>query len=49
VKLDAWKGAAKWFREMDQGGRSKNLLTKRAWEECGGEYLIEHEMGNVPY
>ena len=49
VKLDAWKGASKWFREMDQSGRGGNLLTKRVWEECGGEYLIEHEMGNVPY
>jgi len=49
VKLDAWRGAAKWFREMDQVGRGKNFLTKRAWEECGGDYLIEHEMGNVSY
>ena len=49
VKLDAWKGAGKWFREMDQGGRRKNLLTKKVWEECGGDYLIENEMGNVLY
>jgi actin-related protein 5 len=49
VKLDAWKGAGKWFREMDRGGRQKNLLTKKVWEECGGDYLIEHEMGNVLY
>ena len=49
VKLDAWRGAAKWFREMDQKSKGKELLTKRAWEECGGEYLIEHGMGNVSY
>lgn len=49
VKLDAWKGAAKWFREMDLDARGKDLLTKQAWEECGGEYLIEHPMGNVAY
>lgn len=49
IKLDAWRGAAKWFREMNASARRKNLLTKRAWEECGGEYLIEHETGNVLY
>jgi actin-related protein 5 len=49
VKLDAWRGAAKWIREMNRDGKSKNLLTKKQWEECGGEYLIEHGMGNVPY
>ena len=49
VKLDAWRGAAKWFCEMDRAGRGRNLLTKKVWEECGGEYLIEHEMGNVLY
>ena len=49
VKLDAWKGAGKWFREMDREARKRNLLTKNVWEECGGDYLIEHEMGNVPY
>ena len=49
VKLDSWRGAAKWFREMNLDARGKKLLTKRAWEECGGEYLIEHEMGNVLY
>lgn len=49
VKLDAWRGAGKWFREMDQSAREKNLLTRRVWEECGGDYLIDHEMGNVPY
>jgi actin-related protein 5 len=49
VKLDAWRGAAKWIREMDKTSKTKNLLTKKMWEECGGEYLIEHGMGNVPY
>jgi actin-related protein 5 len=49
VKLDAWRGAAKWINEMNREGKGKVLLTKKAWEECGGEYLIEHEMGNVPY
>jgi actin-related protein 5 len=49
VKLDAWRGAAKWIQEMNRDGKSKNLLTKKQWEECGGEYLIEHGMGNVPY
>jgi actin-related protein 5 len=46
VKLDAWRGAAKWARETT---RSKSFLTKKAWEECGAEYLLEHDMGNVPY
>ena len=49
VKLDAWRGAAKWYSEMDASQLEKNLLTKKVWEECGGDYLIEHEMGNVPY
>jgi len=49
VKLDAWRGAAKWSREMGKDKKAKNLLTKKAWEECGGDYLIEHEMGNVLY
>lgn len=49
VKLDAWRGAAKWINEMSREGRGKVLLTKKAWEECGGEYLIEHDMGNVVY
>ena len=49
VKSDAWLGAAKWCQEMSQSGKTKNFLTKKAWEECGGDYLIEHEMGNIPY
>ena len=49
VKLDAWRGAAKWINQMGREGKAKVLLTKKAWEECGGEYLIEHEMGNVVY
>jgi actin-related protein 5 len=49
VKLDAWRGAAKWSREMGKEERAKSLLTKKVWEECGGDYLIEHEMGNVQY
>jgi len=49
VKLDAWKGAGKWFRGMEIEARKKSLLTRKVWEECGGDYLIEHEMGNVPY
>jgi actin-related protein 5 len=49
VKLDAWKGAGKWFREMGVEARKKNFVTRKTWEECGGDYLIEHEMGNVPY
>jgi actin-related protein 5 len=49
VKLDAWRGAAKWCLGMNPAGKSKNFLTKKAWEECGGDYLIEHEMGNIPY
>jgi hypothetical protein len=49
VKLDVWKGAAKWFQEMHQEEKGKNLFTKKMWEECGGEYLIVLEMGHVPY
>ena len=49
VKLDAWCGAAKWCSEMNQAERAKSFLTKKAWEECGRDYLIEHEMGNIPY
>jgi actin-related protein 5 len=49
VKLDAWRGAAKWMREMNLEEKTKSLLTKKIWEECGGEYLIDHGMGNVPY
>jgi actin-related protein 5 len=49
VKLDAWRGAAKWMRDMNPEEKTKSLLTKKMWEECGGEYLIDHGMGNVPY
>jgi actin-related protein 5 len=49
VKSDAWRGAGKWWREMGSEARKKNFVTKKVWEECGPDYLVEHEMGNVPY
>jgi actin-related protein 5 len=49
VKSDAWRGAGKWWREMGTEARKKKFVTKKVWEECGADYLVEHEMGNVLY
>ncbi|KAI9681503.1 MAG: Nuclear actin-protein involved in chromatin remodeling [Caeruleum heppii] len=41
---DAWRGAARWA-----GGeqwKAKRVL-RAEWEECGGEYIKEHDLGNA--
>ncbi|GIZ37329.1 hypothetical protein CKM354_000077900 [Cercospora kikuchii] len=42
--LDAWKGAAKWASSSESRTSS---VTKEEWAEKGGDYLREHNLGNV--
>ncbi|KAL1584975.1 hypothetical protein WHR41_06110 [Cladosporium halotolerans] len=42
--LDAWKGAAKWATTKQS--RSA-FVTKAEWAEKGGDYIKEHNLGNV--
>ena len=42
--LDAWKGAAKWASTKE----SRNTFVSKAeWAEKGGDYIKEHNLGNV--
>ncbi|KAI1074952.1 putative chromatin remodeling complex subunit [Whalleya microplaca] len=41
--LDAWKGAAEW---AGSPGWKAATVTKAEWQEKGGDYLKEHDMGN---
>ena len=42
--LDAWRGAAKWAGT----GESRNAFVSREeWMEKGGDYIREHNLGNV--
>ena len=43
--LDAWKGAAKWASQP--GSRQSGFVSKEEWAEKGGEYIKEHNLGNV--
>jgi actin-related protein 5 len=42
--LDAWRGAAAWSRTP--AGR-QGFVTKEEWMEKGGEYILEHNLGNA--
>ncbi|KAI7565199.1 actin-like ATPase domain-containing protein, partial [Hortaea werneckii] len=42
--LDAWRGAAKWAATPQS---RQAFVTKKEWEEKGGEYIKEHNLGNV--
>ncbi|KAK4493779.1 hypothetical protein PRZ48_014964 [Zasmidium cellare] len=42
--LDAWKGAASWAREKE---RRQAFVTREEFAEKGGEYIREHNLGNV--
>lgn len=42
--LDAWKGAARWAREKDS---RPAFVTREEFAEKGGEYIREHNLGNV--
>lgn len=42
--LDAWKGAAKWASTAES--RSA-FVSKEEWQEKGGDYIHEHNLGNV--
>jgi actin-related protein 5 len=46
--LDAWRGAAR-FAKGDGAGKGKGggWVTKGMWEEAGGEYILEHRLGNA--
>ena len=42
--LDAWKGAAGWAGRPEAKG---GFVSREEWAECGGEYIREHNLGNV--
>lgn len=42
--LDAWRGAAKW---AGTSGSRQAFVSKEEWMEKGGEYIKEHNLGNV--
>ena len=42
--LDAWKGAARWAATKESRG---SFVTKAEWAEKGGDYIREHNLGNV--
>ena len=42
--LDAWKGAASW---ANSGEISKAYISKEEYLEKGGDYIKEHNMGNI--
>jgi len=41
--LDAWLGAKNWLGETDRTGCA---ITQAVYNELGGEYLLEHDIGN---
>ncbi|RYP17749.1 hypothetical protein DL765_004327 [Monosporascus sp. GIB2] len=41
--LDAWRGAAKWAGSPDWKAAA---VTKAEWQEKGGDYIKEHDLGN---
>ncbi|KAK5718724.1 Nuclear actin-protein involved in chromatin remodeling [Elasticomyces elasticus] len=49
--LDAWRGAAAWAGKGGGGGSGSGsgsaFVTRGEWMEKGGEYLKEHNLGNV--
>ena len=42
--LDAWKGAAQW---AGTDAAKASFVSREEWLEKGGEYLREHDLGNV--
>lgn len=54
LSLDAWKGASMWAQKAwkdgqvlgTQGKQGYGFMSKRVWEECGHEYLVESVLGN---
>lgn len=42
--LDAWRGAARWAGTAEARGA---FVSRREWEEKGGEYIREHGLGNA--
>ncbi|KAK4570452.1 Nuclear actin-protein involved in chromatin remodeling [Recurvomyces mirabilis] len=42
--LDAWRGAAGWAGRAES---RREFVTRQEWMEKGGEYLREHNLGNV--
>lgn len=40
--LDPWRGMRKWAGESNEG-----WVSRREWEEMGGDYIKEHRLGNV--
>ncbi|KXT10889.1 hypothetical protein AC579_9864 [Pseudocercospora musae] len=42
--LDAWKGAAKWASSAES---RRSFVSREEWQEKGGEYIREHNLGNV--
>ena len=42
--LDAWRGAAKWAGSSES---RQAFVSRQEWMEKGGEYIREHNLGNV--
>ncbi|KXT00025.1 hypothetical protein AC578_4844 [Pseudocercospora eumusae] len=42
--LDAWKGAAKWASSAES---RNSFVSREEWQEKGGDYIREHNLGNV--
>ncbi|KAF7192283.1 Actin-like protein arp5 [Pseudocercospora fuligena] len=42
--LDAWKGAAKWASSAES---RSSFVSREEWQEKGGDYIREHNLGNV--
>lgn len=47
--LDAWRGAAKWAAGTEKNPSKKKgaFVTRAEYAEMGGEYIKEHNLGNV--
>lgn len=45
--LDAWYGAREWALEHHPGEESEGWISRKDYEEKGGEYLSEHCASNL--
>uniref|UniRef100_A0A5K3F2W9 Actin-related protein 5 n=2 Tax=Mesocestoides corti TaxID=53468 RepID=A0A5K3F2W9_MESCO len=46
--LDAWRGAQLWSKRSSESG-FKDFTTRKEYEECGFDYLVEHVISNRFY
>ncbi|KAI3653551.1 hypothetical protein MP228_001498 [Amoeboaphelidium protococcarum] len=45
--LDAWRGASKWALDHLTNKNQKVFITRKQYEECGADYLQEHQCSNL--